>query len=521
MSLTQFHEHKRRRTPRNPAIAAFTVSAAVWVLCAGFAAAQDHETGKAIQQANSLSHAFRSASGKVLPTVVTIRTSINPSKSEQPGRPHSRNPFQAAPFEDFFDGESPEGFTPDGPMPPGMRFHRTPMLPQKGMGSGVIIDPSGVVLTNHHVVDGADRITVELADRRRFTATEIKFDEKTDLAVLRIKPDAALPAAKFGDSDQLAIGDWVIAIGNPFRLGQTVSAGIISATGRTLRQGQWTNYLQTDAAINPGNSGGPLVNLAGEVVGINTAIASRNGGYQGIGFSIPSNTAKWVVGQLLDGGKVHRAYLGVSIDEPGAELAAKLGVKPGRGVLVTQVFAGSPAAEAGLKPGDLIVSFAGRPTTSSRGLQSIVERCPMGSVQEVSVLRDGKKVTLSMVAKPLPDDLGKIVRGSGASGEKNQEEPASFTSELLAAEVSDLTPEIATHLGYEGMAGVVITEIDPSGIAAPAGLRHGAIILQVDKKPVKDVAQFQAAIQKASLADGVLLLVRMGRGQKYVVLKSP
>ena len=519
MSLMKFHE--RRRTRRDLCMAVFTITIAVWIFCEGFAVAQDQETGKAIQQANSLSHAFRSASGKVLPTVVTIRTSIIPRKSEQSDRLHGRNPFQGTPFEDFFDDELPEGFMPDGPMPPGMRFYRVPMRPQKGMGSGVIIDPSGVVLTNHHVVDGADRVTVELADQRRFTVTEIKFDEKTDLAVLRIKPDAPLPAAKLGDSGQLAIGDWVIAIGNPFRLGQTVSAGIISATGRTLRQGQWTNYLQTDAAINPGNSGGPLVNLAGEVVGINTAIASRNGGYQGIGFSIPSNTAKWVVEQLLDAGKVQRAYLGVSIMEPDAELAAKLGVKPGQGVLVSEVFADSPAEAAGFKPGDLVVSFAGRPTTGSRRLQSIVERCPMGSTQEVRVLRDGKMTTLSMVARPLPDDLGQIARETGTKVGKNRKEPASFGSEMLGAKVSDLTPGIAKHLGYEGTAGVVITEIDPSGMVAQAGLRPGAIILQVDRKPVKDVVQFETAIKNASLADGVLLLVRMGRGQRYVVLKSP
>ena len=284
------------------------------------------------------------------------------------------------------------------------------------MGSGVIIDPSGVILTNHHVVDGADRVTVELNDHRRFKVSEIKFDKKTDLAILRIKADGKLPAAKFGDSGQLAIGDWVIAVGNPFQLGQTVSAGIISATGRSFRPDQWTNYLQTDAAINPGNSGGPLVNLAGEVVGINTAIASRNGGYQGIGFSIPSNTAKWVVAQLLDGGKVQRAYLGVSIDEPGAELVRKLGLKPGQGVLVTAVLADSPAAAAGCKAGDLIVSFAGQPTSGSRHLQSIVERCPMGSTQEATVIRDGKKQTLTVVVKPLPDDFGVAGRGPGGRG---------------------------------------------------------------------------------------------------------
>lgn len=488
------------------------------LFCQISAAQQDGKTPDAIQQANSLSHAFRAASGKVLPTVVTIRTAVIPKQSERPDRAEGRNPFQGTPFEDFFEDEFPDEFEYRGPASPQRRI---PRIPQQGMGSGVIIDPSGVVLTNNHVVEGADQVTVELADHRQFKAVEVKYDEKTDLAVLRIKPDGALPAAQFGDSDQLAIGDWVIAIGNPFQLGQTVSAGIISATGRTLREGQWTNYLQTDAAINPGNSGGPLVNLAGEVVGINTAIASRNGGYQGIGFSIPSNTAKWVVEQLLAGGKVQRAYLGVSIMEPDADLAAKLGIQPGQGVLVSEVFADSPAAAAGCKPGDVILSFAGKPTGGSRQLQAVVERCPMGSTQEVRVLRDGKPLTLAVVVKPLPDDLGQVGRGGSQRSGKDQGEPVTFDSEMLGVQAADLTPEIAKQLGYEDAGGVVITEIDPAGIAAQAGLRPGAIILQVDRQETKNVKQFEAALEKASLEEGVLLLVRMGRGQRYIVLKAP
>ena len=515
--LMELHKYRPRRARFALAMPATAVSVVIWVFCANFSYSQDHKTGDAIQHANRLSLAFRAVSSQVLPTVVTIHTSTVPRRNDQPGRSYGRNPFQGTPFEDFFEGEFPDGFEPNGP---GMRFQRPPMRPETGMGSGVIIDSSGIVLTNHHVVEDADRVTVELADHRRFTVTDVKFDKKTDLAVLRIEPDASLPAAKLGDSDQLAIGDWVIAIGNPFQLGQTVSAGIISATGRTLRQGQWTNYLQTDAAINPGNSGGPLVNLAGEVVGINTAIASRNGGYQGIGFSIPSNTAKWVVEQLRDSGQVQRAYLGVSIMEPDADLAAKLGIKPGQGVLVSEVFAGSPAAAAGFKPGDVIVSFAGRPTTGSRRLQSIVERCPMGSKQEVRLLRDGKITSLTVEVKPLPDDLGQIDRRAGMGHGNDQDEPASFGSEMLGIVVSELTPELAGHLGYEGKTGVVITEIDPAGLAAGAGLRPGAIILQVDRRPINGIAQFEAAMKNASSTEGVLLLVRMGRGQRYVVLKA-
>ncbi len=507
---------------RDLARAAFFMAVIAWVSSEGLAGAGsgagtngDAENGEAIQHANTLSRAFRAASRKVLPTVVTIRTSTNPQGYTTPDRSRGRNPFKGTPFEDAFKDEL-EGF---GPRGPGSRFPRPRMHPEMGMGSGVIIDPSGVILTNHHVVDGADRVTVELNDRRKFKVTEIKFDEKTDLAILRIEADGKLPAAKLGDSAQLAIGDWVIAVGNPFQLGQTVSAGIISATGRELRQGrQWTNYLQTDAAINPGNSGGPLVNLAGEVIGINTAIASRSGGYQGIGFSIPSNTAKWVVTQLLAGGKVQRAYMGVSIMEPDANLSRKLGLKPGQGVLISEVFADSPAAAAGFKAGDLVVSFAGQPTSGSRRLQSIVERCPMGSTQEATVIRDGKKQTLWVVVKPLPDDLGRV--GRGGRSRQGRDEMESLGNEMLGVEVSNLTAEIAQQLGHEGTDGVVITEIDPAGIAARAGLRAGTIILQVDRKPVKNTEQFEAAMKNASLEEGILLLVRQGRSQRYIVLQS-
>ena len=519
MTAGKYRKQNRQRMGRDFARAAFLMAGIAWVTSAGFAgpdgANDDAETGKAIQHANTLSLAFRAASGKVLPTVVTIRTATNPPGYGEGGRPRGANPFKESPFDGEFEDEF-EGFAP---RPPGSRFPRPRMQPEEGMGSGVIIDPSGVILTNNHVIEGADRVTVELSDHRVFKVTEIKVDEKTDLAVLRIKADEKLPAAKLGDSQELAIGDWVIAVGNPFQLGQTVSAGIISATGRSLRQGQWTNYLQTDAAINPGNSGGPLVNLAGEVVGINTAIASRSGGYQGIGFSIPSNTAKWVVDQLLVGGRVQRAYLGVSIGEPDADVARKLGLRPGQGVLISEVFPGSPAEAAGFKAGDLIVSFAGQPTNDSRGLQSIVERCPMDSTQEAAVIRNGKTQSLSVVVKPLPDDIRKVGRGSG-DGDGSLGAMESFGSKMLGVEVSNLTEEIARHLGFESTAGVVITEIDPAGIAAQAGLRAGTIILQVDRKPVKNIGQFEAAMKNASLEEGVLLLVRTGRGQRYIVLQA-
>ncbi|MBL8830612.1 MAG: trypsin-like peptidase domain-containing protein, partial [Planctomycetaceae bacterium] len=283
--------------------------------------------------ANALSQAFRGAAQAVLPTVVTIETRAKPRAVVNPrGRamPRGSNPFKGTPFEDFFNDEDlPFG----GPGNGGSAQPRS-----QGTGSGVIIDPSGIILTNNHVVEGADEVIVRFSDERELKADEIKTDPQTDLAVIRVKGAGTLPYAQLGDSSKLDIGDWVIAVGAPFGLDSTVSAGIISGKGRELGSGQRARFLQTDAAINPGNSGGPLVNLNGEVIGINTAIASRSGGFQGIGFAIPSDLAKWVVKQLIEGGTVRRAYLGVGIEQVNGNLAEQFGVKQNQGVLVSEVF---------------------------------------------------------------------------------------------------------------------------------------------------------------------------------------
>ncbi len=279
-----------------------------------------------VEHANSLSRAFRESAHVAMPSVVTVYSHQSAKKVK--GTRGARgldgnafggiNPFEGTPFADRFKDMIPQ-------QPEGQDFSfRTP--PRDGMGTGVIIDKSGIILTNNHVVEGADTVTVHMSDGREFKATDIKTDPQSDLAVLRIKADGDLPAAHLGNSDDLEIGDWVIAIGNPFEQEKTVTAGIISGKGRTLGASHRTEFLQTDAAINPGNSGGPLVNLTGEVVGINTAIASNSGGYQGLGFAIPINQAKWVTEQLIKDGSVHRGYLGVEIGEVSSELASQLGV---------------------------------------------------------------------------------------------------------------------------------------------------------------------------------------------------
>jgi len=455
--------------------------------------------------AQNLSRAFRAAAQRVLPTVVTIRTTTRAHQLPDHKAPRNdRNPFKGTPFEDFFGDRD---FGSDA----------LPFVPhQEGVGSGVIIDPSGIILTNAHVIDDADEVMVGFADGRQLKAADIKTDEQTDLAVLRIKAEEKLPVAVLGDSSKMEIGDWVIAIGTPLELEHTVSAGIISAVKRSLPSDKRADYLQTDAAINPGNSGGPLVNLNGEVIGINTAIASSSGGYQGIGFAIPSNLAKWVSQQLISKGSVARAYLGVGISPLTSDLSGKFGVKPGQGVLVTQVFPDAPAAKAGFKEGDVISAYAGEKVHSPHELQELVERSPFGSHQQVVVIRDGRSQSLVVEVQSMPQHFGAESRGKSR---ENEEEPT-YTNRDLGLDLSDLTPEIAAKLGFSGASGVLITAVSQDGIAAESGLRKGMVILKVGNTTVKSVSDFETAMKKQSLKEGVLLLVRTTAGNHFVVLQE-
>jgi serine protease Do len=387
-----------------------------------------------------------------------------------------------------------------------------------GVGSGIIIDPKGIILTNNHVVEGADEVLVELVDGRQLKATDIKTDEQSDLAIMRVKTNGFLPAATLGDSDTLDIGDWVIAVGCPFELDSTVSAGIISGKGRVLSADSRASFLQTDAAINPGNSGGPLVNLDGEVIGINTAIESSTGTYEGIGFAIPSNLVKWVAPQLIKNGAVKRAYLGVKIGEINGELADHVGVPPNSGVIVSEVLANSPAAAAGLQEGDIILAFAEKKITNPQQLQEIVERSPNGSNQQVEILRNGQKMKLQAEVQALPGKLtSEALPAPGR--EKNNRRGSNLISEELGVEVSDLTPEIARKLGLGANSGVIVSAVQPEAVAAQYGIREGMIILRVGQKPVRSAAEFKAAIKDESLDKGILLLVRTQSGNRFMLLK--
>ncbi|MGA2259384.1 MAG: trypsin-like peptidase domain-containing protein, partial [Thermoguttaceae bacterium] len=349
------------------------------VACYAASASRADEAGD-IAAAKSVSRAFRAVSKRIIPTVVKIKTTIRPRTLHADATSSGNNSLSNSPFENFF-GDHSQGFAPSD-------------LPSRsGLGSGVIIDTKGIILTNYHVVEEADQVLVELSDGKQFRATDVKTDEQSDLAVLRIKTDHILPVATLGDSDKLEIGDWVLAIGHPFDLDLTVSSGIISGKARILPSGRRADFLQTDAAINPGNSGGPLVNLDGDVVGINTAIASNSGSYQGVGFAIPVNLAKWVAKQLIEKGSVQRAYLGVRIEEIRAEQAEELRIAPGEGVRVAEIFPDTPAAKAGLRKNDRIIKFAGHEVHNPRQLQEFVEQTELGTSQPAQIVRDGKPQT--------------------------------------------------------------------------------------------------------------------------------
>ena len=458
------------------------------------------------RHANELSKAFRYAAERVTPTVVKITTYSRAGAAQTMRLPS--NPFEGTPFEDYFkDDDLFRGFR-DAPRAPA----------RQGLGSGVIIDPSGIILTNHHVVNSADEVYVRLNDGREFKATDIRVDPQTDLAVLRIEGAGQLPAARMGNSDELEIGDWVIAIGHPFSLDATVSAGIISGKGRGLASVSRAQFLQTDAAINPGNSGGPLVNLNGEIIGINTAIATNSGGYQGIGFAVPIDLAKWVVEQLKDRGSVQRAYLGVKIEPLTADLARQFRVQPNQGVLVAEVNADTPAARAGLQDGDVIVAFDGKAVQNPRELQAVVERSPTNRPLPMTVVRDGRERQITVTLEPLPEELvvsSAPIRERARSSTNNE----SYRSDKLGLEVTNMTTEVARRLGYEGFDGVLVSRVEPGSPADRLGLSEGMLVLAVDRQEVKNVEQFKKVMEKASLSDGVLLQVRSAGGNRFLVLK--
>lgn len=448
---------------------------------------------------------FASLAERLSPVVVNISTSSQ-AKQETPqfhapgggggGGPGPQWPFGEGDPREF--GEPFERFF--GPSP------RQRPFKQRSLGSGFIIDPSGDILTNNHVVENADEIVVRLNDGKEYKATTVGKDAKTDIALLHIENAPALVAVTLGDSDNLKVGEWVMAIGNPFGLDHTVTAGIVSAKGRFIGAGNYDDYIQTDAAINPGNSGGPLINLRGEVVGINSAIFSRTGGNIGIGFAVPINLAKELTPQLKEKGRVTRGWLGVLIQKVTPEIAESLGLDESRGALVADVVKDGPAAAAGLKVGDVIVEFDGHAIRESNELPLVVARTPIGKQVTVKVLRDKATKEIPVTITELKDEEVASAAGK-VEGEK------------LGVTVQTLTPEIAQNLGVNDVKGVVVTAVEGGSPAEDAGLRRGDIILEVNRHPVEDVDDYRKALREGEKGKNVLLLVRRGDNTIFLALK--
>ena len=426
---------------------------------------------------------------RVAPAVVKVSVEHKIKASDQ----------QASPLNDDFFRNFP-GFPQGGQQRPQI---------ERGVGSGVIVSPDGTILTNNHVVEGADKINVEMNDHRTFTAKVVGADALSDLAVVKIDANN-LPYLNLGDSDKVRVGDIVLAIGNPLGIGQTVTSGIISAKGRRtgLSDGSFEDFLQTDAPINRGNSGGALVNLTGELIGINSQILSPSGGSIGIGFSIPSNMAKSVMEQLIKTGKVNRGQLGVSVQNITEDLAKSLNLKNTEGVLVSDVKQGSAADKAGLKRGDVITAINGEKTDDSNILRNRIAQTAPGSEVAMTVLRDGNQQDV----KAKLDELTPEVAQRGNSNGNNGQNRDSNDGGRLGFSLQPVNPAIAQQLGISAdTKGLVVTEIDEAGAAAEAGIARGDVILEVNRQPVETLDQVKSALDKAGDKPLLVLISRGGR----------
>ncbi len=449
---------------------------------------------------------------KVIDAVVNISTSQKVEGRSGGGAQQAPNLPPGSPFEEFFEEFFKNRRGQGGDDQGGNRAPRR----VSSLGSGFIIDPAGIVITNNHVINEADEINVILTDGSRLKAEVIGKDQKTDLAVLRVKPTKPLKAVKFGDSDSLRLGEWVIAIGNPFSLGGTVTAGIVSARNRDINSGPYDNYIQTDAAINRGNSGGPLFNLEGEVIGVNTAIISPSGGSIGIGFAVPSKTVQAVVSQLQQFGEIHRGWLGVKIQQVTDEIAESLNLKPARGALVAGVDDKGPAKPAGIEAGDVIVKFDGKDIKEMRDLPRIVADTPVGKDVDVLIVRKGKEEKKTVKLGRL-EDTEKPVKAA-----VKPDEPAdkSVVQKSLGLQLSGLNDDLRKKYKIkDSVKGVVITGVDAGSAAADKRLAAGSTIVQVEQEQVAQPADVQRKVEslKKQGKKTALLLVATAEGEMLFV----
>lgn len=449
--------------------------------------------------ANTLEKSLELVAEYVKPSVVSI-TTVKVFKHSTTRRFHGdEGERRRDPFRDFFGEDFFDRLFPIPPVPKGE-------FKTQSLGSGVIVDKRGYILTNNHVVADMDELKVRLSDKREFDAKIIGTDPQTDLAVIKIEAENLIPA-KMGDSDKIKPGQWAIAVGNPFGLTSTVSVGVISATGRFgVGIAQYENFIQTDAAINPGNSGGPLVNIKGEIIGINTAIFTRSGGYQGIGFAIPINMAKAVLRDLIEKGRVTRGWLGVVIQNIDSSLAKQFNVDVTEGVLISDVQDDSPAKEAGFERGDIVIEYDGKKIADINELRNKVAQTEVGKKVNVTVLRGGKEKVLTVKIGEQPADLFAI--GPFPAGKE------------LGMTVQDLTEELARNLDYEGESGVVVSAIEQGSPADQAGIEEGDLIKEVNREKITNVKEFGQALRKSEKDKDILLLIRRGKHTRFVIIKS-
>ncbi len=443
--------------------------------------------------ADQLSDLFESASDKVSPSVVPIFSEQEVKVSSPFGSPDD-------PFRDFFGDDFFKHFF--GQIPQGDQKQTV-----RGLGSGVIVSSDGYILTNNHVVDGADKLTVVMSDQKKYSAKVIGTDPQTDVAVIKIEAKD-LPAVNLGNSDNVKVGQWVIAVGNPFQLMHTVTAGIISAKGRSnVGLADYEDFIQTDASINPGNSGGALADLDGNVIGINTAISSPSGGNVGIGFAIPINMARNVMAQLMKKGKITRGYLALVPQDIDDNLAKALKLKNTEGALVGDVTTDGPA--------DIITEFNGEKVKNSTELRNMVAQTAPGTSVKISLLRDGREMQVKVV-------LGERPRGRGGREEQPEEQqPETQTSKKLGLSIQNLTPDIAEQLGYKNERGVVVTDVTSGSPAEDAGMQQGDLIKEVNRVAVSTAKEFNRVVARLGSGDSVALLVRRGENTFYVAIPLP
>jgi serine protease Do len=448
-------------------------------------------SGEKIGEASEIrkiSKTFVEISKKVKPGVVTI-SSVKIVKGRKYLSPFDF--FEDDFFKKFF-GQSPDS------------YQRGSEYRTQGLGSGITVTSDGYVLTNSHVVADMDEITVILPDKREFKGEVVGLDKKTDVAVVKIKGDN-LPIIELGDSDKIEVGEWVLAIGAPLGLAGTVTAGIISAKGRAnVGLVAYEDFIQTDAAINRGNSGGPLVNLDGQVIGINTAITTTTGGYMGIGLAVPINMAKTVMNALVNKGKVTRGWLGVKIQRVTKDIADSFKLKKIEGVLISEVIEDTPAEKAGLKQGDVIVKYGGKAVKDTGHLRNIVAGTEVGKTVKVEIIRAEKSKIIKVKIKELPDDI--LAGGAVISKGK------------LGLTVQKLTPDIASKLGYKDELGVIVSDVEPESSAYEKGIRRGDLIIEINGSPIKNLNDFNEKIKNIKSKDKVLLLIKRRGASVYVVI---